>query len=134
MHENFVASGTAQEEHMPAIDHATLPVEPFRGGSTYQTLVGDAAGSTPVFVGIQTAPPGYRTALHSHPYLEVITVLDGEGEAWLEDTEGTVALRPGVSLVLPAGMKHWFAASGSTALRVMGIHAAPSRTVITHAE
>jgi quercetin dioxygenase-like cupin family protein len=119
---------------MPAIIHADIPVEPFRGGSTYQTVVGDKAGSTPVFIGIQTAPPGYRTQLHSHPYMEIITVLEGEGEAWSEDIGGVVALRPGVSLVLPAGVKHWFAATGTSPLKVMGVHAAPGRTVVVHGE
>jgi len=119
---------------MPAIEHAKLPSEPFRGGSTYQTVVGDAEGSTPVFIGIQTAPPGYRTALHSHPYMEVITVLEGEGEAWLEDTEGTVAMKPGLTLVLPAGVRHWFSATGSAPLRIMGVHAAPHRTVVVHGD
>lgn len=119
---------------MPVVDHAKLPAEPFRGNSTYQTVVGDAAGTTPVYVGIQTAPPGYRTALHSHPYLEVITVLEGQGEAWLEDTDGVVQLRPGVSLVMPAGVKHWFCATGEAPLRIMGIHAAPARTVVVHEE
>ena len=117
---------------MPAITHADLPAEPFRGGSTYQTLVGNAAGTTPVFIGIQTAPPGYKTALHTHPYMEIITVLEGEGEAWLEDTEGIVALKPGVTLVLPAGVKHWFGATGTQPLRIMGVHAAPQRTVELH--
>jgi quercetin dioxygenase-like cupin family protein len=117
---------------MPVLVHDELPDEPFRGGSTYRTLVGSAEGSTPVFIGIQTAPPGYKTALHSHPYLEVITVLEGEGEAWLEDTAGLVALRPGVSLVMPAGTKHWFRATGTAPLRVMGTHASPSRQVIVH--
>lgn len=117
---------------MPAIVHAELPVEPFRGNSTYQTLVGNADGSAPVFIGIQTAPPGYRTALHSHPYMEIITVLEGEGEAWLADTEGIVALRPGMSLVLPAGVRHWFGATGTFPLRIMGIHAAPQRQVMVH--
>ena len=122
------------EQHMPAIRHADIPVEPFRGGSTYQTVVGDAAGTTPVFIGIQTAPPGYRSALHSHPYMEIITVLEGEGEAWLADTDGIVALKPGMTLVMPAGMKHWFAATGTTPLRIMGVHAAPRRTVDVHVE
>ena len=117
---------------MPAIEHAKLPVEPFQRGSTYQTLVGNTDGTTPVFIGIQTAPPGYRSALHSHPYMEIITVLDGEGEAWLEDTAGLVALKPGMSLVLPAGVRHWFGATGTSDLRIMGVHAAPQRTVVVH--
>ena len=117
---------------MPAIVHADLPVEPFRGGSTYQTLVGDKAGTTPLFIGIQTAPPGYRTAVHSHPYMEIITVLEGEGEAWTEDGGEIVALKPGMSLVLPAGVKHWFATSGDAPLRIMGVHANPARIVEVH--
>lgn len=119
---------------MPAIEHASLPAEPFRGGSTYQTLVGDSNGSTPVFIGIQTAPPGYRTALHSHPYMEIITVLEGEGQAWMEDTPEVVTLRPGVSLVLPEGMKHWFSATGDKPLRIMGVHANSRRAVVVHDE
>jgi hypothetical protein len=26
-------------------------------------------------------PPGYKTPLHAHPYMETITVLEGQGEA-----------------------------------------------------
>ena len=44
---------------------------------TYQTLVGDTEGSTPVRVGIQTSPPGYATPIHSHPYMEILTILEG---------------------------------------------------------
>ena len=119
---------------MPAIVHADLPAELMRNGSTYQTVVGDKAGTTPVFIGIQTAPPGYKTQLHSHPYMEIITVLEGEGEAWLEDTGAVVALRPGMSLVMPAGMKHWFSSTGDKPLRIMGVHASPFRTVEVHGE
>lgn len=119
---------------MPVIVHADIPREAFRGNSTYQTLVGDSMGSTPIFMGLQTAPPGYRTALHSHPYMEIITVIEGEGEAWLEDTDGIVALRPGVTLVLPAGMKHWFGATGEAPLRIIGVHANGRRIVETHDE
>jgi quercetin dioxygenase-like cupin family protein len=123
-----------RERPVPAIIHADLQSEPMRNGSTYQTLVGDKAGTTPVFIGIQTAPPGYRTQLHSHPYMEIVTVLEGEGEAWLEDTGGVVALRPGMSLVMPAGMKHWFSATGDRPLRIIGVHASPQRTVEVHGE
>ena len=35
---------------MPIIHHSDVPVEPFAGGATYQTIVGDAEGSTPVRV------------------------------------------------------------------------------------
>lgn len=119
---------------MPIVQHAEVAAEPFKGGATYQTLVGDSDGTTPVRIGIQTSPPGYRTPLHSHPYMEVITVLEGRGEAWIEGTAGNVILEPGVTLVLPAGVKHWFAATGAAPLRTYGVHASPQRIVDVHGE
>lgn len=117
---------------MPVIDHSQVSHEPFRGGATYQTLVGSDDGTTPVRIGIQTSPPGYRTPLHSHPYLEVITVLEGRGEAWIEGNDAIVAMEPGVTLVLPANVRHWFAAKGGQPLKTYGVHASARRIVDVH--
>ena len=38
--------------------------------------------------GIQTSQPGYETRVHSHPYVEVLTVIEGRGEAWLDGGAG----------------------------------------------
>lgn len=119
---------------MPVIQHDQVSHEPFRGGATYQTLVGKDDGSTPVRIGIQTSPPGYRTPLHSHPYMEVITVLEGAGEAWIEGSDQRVALSPGVTLVLPANVRHWFAATGEAPLKTYGVHASSKRIVDVHAQ
>jgi quercetin dioxygenase-like cupin family protein len=117
---------------MPVVHHNDVPLEAFRGGASYQTLVGDDQGSTPIRVGIQTSPPGYRTPLHSHPYLETITVLEGEGEAWVEDNNQQVNLHPGVTLVLAPNVKHWFRAAGAHPLVTYGVHASPRRIVDIH--
>ena len=69
---------------MPIINIEDVRIEEFETGRSYQTLVGDEEGSTPVRVGIQTSPPGYSTGTHSHPYMEFITVIEGIGEAWIE--------------------------------------------------
>ena len=119
---------------MPVVELENVPREPFKGGATYQTLVGDQAGSTPIRVGIQTSPPGYRTSLHSHPYMETLTVLEGEGEAWLADQSDTVKLRPGTTLVFPAHLRHWFGATGDKPLITLGVHASPTRIVNIHAD
>jgi len=119
---------------MPVVSDAQVPDESFRGGATYKTLVGGEGSSSPVTIGIQTCPPGYKTALHSHPYQEVIMVIEGEGEAWTAETGRTVALVAGITLVLPAGVRHWFRASGSTPLRIYGVHASPKRVVTVHEE
>lgn len=114
---------------MPVVHHSEVPRETLRSGMTYQTLVGDERGSTPVRVGIQVSAPGYKTALHSHPYMEVITVLDGKGEAWIEGDDQTIAIAPGTTLVVPANRKHWFRATGDTPLTTYGVHASPHRIV-----
>ncbi|MFM9845983.1 MAG: hypothetical protein ACKVP3_02335 [Hyphomicrobiaceae bacterium] len=81
---------SASARPMPIVKLSDIPHEPFKGGATYQTIVGDRQGSTPIRVGVQTSPPGYKTALHSHPYVETVTVLEGQGEAWLDDGSNVV--------------------------------------------
>jgi quercetin dioxygenase-like cupin family protein len=117
---------------MPVVKIANVPSEPFKGGATYQTIVGDHTGSTPIRVGLQTSPPGYKTALHSHPYLETVTVIEGEGEAWLEGSDRVISLEPGTTLVLPANVRHWFGATGNKPLVTLGVHASPHRIVNIH--
>jgi|TARA_B100000959_G_scaffold97401_1_gene103190 quercetin dioxygenase-like cupin family protein len=114
---------------MPIINIDEVEKQPFPGGATYQTIVGDDAGSTPIRLGLQISEPGYSTGTHSHPYLEVITVVEGTGEAWLEGKAGVTPIKPGVTLVLPAGLKHGFRATGTGPLKTYGVHASPDRLV-----
>ena len=103
---------------------------PFSPDSFYQLLVGDDDGSTPVRVGIQTAEPGYAAGLHSHPYLEIIHVLEGAAEAWVEGQEDRpVRLERGDTIALPPDVPHSFRVAGDSVLRILGIHASPSRIV-----
>lgn len=117
---------------MAIVHHDDVPLESFPGGATYRTLVGDDAGSTPLRTGIQVSPPGYATPSHSHPYLEVVTILDGAGEAWVEGEDATVALAPGVTLVLAPGQVHGFRVTGDAPLTTYGVHASPRRIVDIH--
>ncbi|MBI1848552.1 MAG: nuclear transport factor 2 family protein [Candidatus Rokubacteria bacterium] len=114
---------------MPVIEHADAPLQPFPGGATYRTLVGDDEGSTPVRIGIQTSPPGYATPEHSHPYVEILTILDGTGEAWMDGAEGVIPLRAGMTLVLPADVAHGFRVTGHAPLVTYGVHSSPHRIV-----
>ena len=68
---------------MPIVDLKNISKQQFPNGATYQTIVGDEAGSTPVRVGVQISPPGYSTGTHSHPYMEIVSIIEGEGEAWM---------------------------------------------------
>lgn len=70
--------------------------------------------------------------MHSHPYLEILTVLEGQGEAWMEGADNLTSLGPGVTLVLPTNLKHWFRATGDRPLITYGVHASPHRVVNIH--
>ncbi len=118
---------------MPVVVHDNVPFDPFAAGATYRTLVGDDLGSTPLRIGIQTSSPGFRTPLHSHPYLEAVTVLEGEGEAWIQGSE-PFPIAPGMTLVFPPHVRHWFRATGERPLKTYGVHASPHRIVIVHDE
>lgn len=111
------------------IHHDAVNREEFPGGATYQTLVGDEAGSTPVRCGIQTSPPGYATPNHAHPYVEIVTVLEGTGEAWIDGEAEGIEIGPGMTMVFPAHTAHGFRVTGETSLVTYGIHSSPDRIV-----
>ena len=115
---------------LTVIRHAERPTVECPGGATYQPIIGDDTGaSMPIRTGIQTSLPGYQTRLHSHPYVEVLTVLEGRGEAWLDGQDGVVPLEPGVSIAFPANRVHGFRTVGDQALVTYGVHASGKRIV-----
>jgi mannose-6-phosphate isomerase-like protein (cupin superfamily) len=98
--------------------------------SHYQPIIGDEAGRTPLRTGIQTARPGYVAPVHSHPYLEVLHILDGIAEAWIDGQEDrAVVLRKGDTIALPPHTPHSFRVVGDQELRLLGTHASPIRIV-----
>jgi quercetin dioxygenase-like cupin family protein len=112
------------------IREAERAVVDFPGGATYRTLIGDDNGADiPIRTGIQTSQPGYQTRVHSHPYVEVLTVIEGRGEAWLDGETGTIAMEPGVTISIPAGRAHGFRVIGDQRLVTYGIHTFPKRIV-----
>jgi quercetin dioxygenase-like cupin family protein len=111
---------------MPAaltvIRHADRPTVTLPGGAAYQPIIGDDTGAgLPIRTGIQTSQPGYATPPHSHPYAEILTVIEGRGEAWLDGEEGVVMMEPGVTIAVPANRVHAF--------RVVGVHTNGKRIV-----
>jgi mannose-6-phosphate isomerase-like protein (cupin superfamily) len=98
--------------------------------SEYRPIIGDDDGTTPLRTGIQMAQPGYQAPLHSHPYLEILHILEGTAEAWMEGGEGTpVVLEPGDTLAIPPDTLHSFRVRGDRMLRLLGTHASPKRIV-----
>jgi mannose-6-phosphate isomerase-like protein (cupin superfamily) len=115
---------------MVLIRHSKRPELMFPGGARYCPVIGDDNGAgLPVRTGIQTSPPGYCTAVHSHPYVETLMVLDGRGEVWLDGEAERVAMEPRVTVVLPAHRPHAFRVVGDRPLVTFGIHTFGKRIV-----
>ena len=114
-----------RESERPEVQFVGAP-----GTATYRTIIGDDTGAgLPIRTGIQTSAPGYQTRVHSHPYVETLTVMSGRGEAWLDGEPGMIALEPGVTVVLPADRPHAFRALGDEPLVTLGIHTFGKRIV-----
>jgi quercetin dioxygenase-like cupin family protein len=117
-------------ETLTVIREDERPVVTFVGGATYRPIIGEDTGAgVPLRTGIQTSPPAYATRLHSHPYVETLTVIEGRGEVWLDGEAGTVAMEPGVTIVIPADRVHGFRVLGERNLVTLGIHASGKRIV-----
>jgi mannose-6-phosphate isomerase-like protein (cupin superfamily) len=98
--------------------------------STYQLIIGDDEGTTPVRTGIQTAQPGYQAPVHQHPYVEILHILDGAAEAWIDGREGeAVVLKKGDTMAIPPDTPHSFRVVGGETLRLLGTHTSPKRIV-----
>jgi quercetin dioxygenase-like cupin family protein len=112
------------------IRHSERPELTFPGGARYCPVIGDDNGAgVPMRTGIQTSPPGYATRPHSHPYVELLTVLEGEGEAWVDGEAGVIRLEPGVTVAVPANRVHGFRTLGDKPLVTFGIHSSEKRIV-----
>lgn len=113
-----------------AIREDEQPLVDFVGGATYRAIISDETGAgLPIRTGIQTSPPGYATRLHSHPYVETLTVIEGHGEAWLDGEDAVVAMAPGITVVIPANRVHGFRTIGDRNLVTLGIHTFGKRIV-----
>lgn len=99
------------------IVHTEAPVTPSPSGLPTRYLVDAALGSLDIFVAEQWLQPGDRVLLHTHPRDEVLVFQSGAGDARLDDTSVTIG--GGVTLFVPAGVRHGFRNSGAVPLHVL---------------
>jgi len=115
---------------MKVIRLADTDVVKFGRDAVYQLILGDDEGTTPIRTGIQTSEPGYVAPVHSHPYMEVLHILDGVAEAWMDRRENEkVLLEKGDTIALPPNVPHSFRVVGDQPLRLLGTHVSPKRIV-----
>ena len=109
---------------------AETEIVKFGPDAVYQPIIGDEAGTTPVRTGIQTSQPGYVAPMHSHPYVEILHILEGTAEAWLEGQEDQpIRLEVGDTIAIPPETPHSFRVVGDRPMRLLGTHASPKRIV-----
>jgi mannose-6-phosphate isomerase-like protein (cupin superfamily) len=115
---------------MKRIRLADTEIVKFSPDAVYQLIIGDDEGTTPIRTGIQTSQPGYIAPVHSHPYMEVLHVLEGTAEAWMDGRENDkVRLEKGDTIALPPNVPHSFRVVGDQPLRLLGTHVSPKRIV-----
>jgi mannose-6-phosphate isomerase-like protein (cupin superfamily) len=108
---------------MRIIDHDSWPREAWRDGVETRMLASAANGTAQLCLFEQWCSPGHGAPTHLHAVEEVLTVLQGQAEIWIEAETGQ--LKAGQSLVVPAGLRHGFRNSGDTVLHVRATLAAP---------
>jgi quercetin dioxygenase-like cupin family protein len=98
-------------------------VERWRPGVETRMLVSASNGAAELCIFEQWIEPGTGAPTHAHPVEEVLTVLEGEAEMWLDETRMVVSA--GQTLIVPAGRKHGFRNAGTATLHVHAVLASP---------
>jgi quercetin dioxygenase-like cupin family protein len=108
---------------MQVIDPRDTPPEQWRPGVETRMRVSAVNGTAQLCIFEQRIAPGNGAPTHSHPVEEVLTVLSGEAEMWMDDFRAIVSA--GRSLIVPAGRSHGFRNSGTATLHIHAVLAAP---------
>jgi len=108
---------------MRIIDHASQTREEWRAGVMTRMQVSAVTGSAQLCMFQQWCDPGKGAPTHLHAVEEILTVLEGEAQVWIEDEHANLAA--GQSIVVPAGRKHGFRNTGTGTLHVQATLAAP---------
>jgi quercetin dioxygenase-like cupin family protein len=109
--------GQALASDLQASDLQDCDVET-TGDRKFRVLFGPGRGCSTATQFVGEIPPG-RAPEHSHPYDELVLILDGAGIAHVGGADHV--LSPGTCLHLPPGLRHCLENDGSTMLRVLGV-------------
>jgi len=108
---------------MRIIDHERQSCEEWRAGVITRMRVSAVTGAMQLCIFEQWCEPGCGAPTHLHAVEEVLTVLDGQAEFWIEHERQAVSA--GQSVIVPAGCHHGFRNTGATTLHVQSTIAAP---------
>jgi quercetin dioxygenase-like cupin family protein len=105
------------------LTHSDQPREEWRAGVATRMHVSARNGATQLCIFEQWVAPGAGAPTHQHPVEEVLTVLAGQAEVWINKEH--LELSAGQSLVVPAGRDHGFRNVGPAPLHVHAVLASP---------
>ena len=71
-------------------------------------------------IGLVSFRPGGRTKWHTHPWEQVLVIVDGKGIVADESAEYVVV--PGDVVAIPTGEKHWHGATETTGMTHVAIN------------
>jgi quercetin dioxygenase-like cupin family protein len=108
---------------MRIVDHARQDQEQWRPGVLTRMRASALTGSAQLCVFEQWCDPGCGAPTHLHAVEEVLTVLEGQADVWVNEDHAT--LSAGHSVIIPAGHKHGFRNAGETTLHMEAILAEP---------
>ena len=100
------------------------PREEWRKGVLTRMRVSAANGGTQLCLFEQWCEPGHGAPTHLHAVEEVLHVLTGEADVWVERAARDADIRAS-SMIVPAGVKHGFSNSGTSELHIQSTLAAP---------
>ena len=104
---------------MRVIAHSDQPLEEWRVGVSTRMHVSAVNGATGLCIFDQWVAPAMGAPTHSHPVEEVLMVVSGEADMWIDETH--VVVSSGSSLIVPAGKKHGFRNIGPSTLHIHAI-------------
>src|SRR5262245_20146943 len=108
---------------MHVVDHERQSREEWRAGVMTRMRISAVTGSMQLCVFEQWCEPGCGAPTHLHAVEEVLTVLDGQAEIWVEEERAIVPA--GQSVLIGAGHRHGFRNAGTAILHIEAILAAP---------
>jgi mannose-6-phosphate isomerase-like protein (cupin superfamily) len=101
---------------MEVLNHADYPLEQWREGVMTQMRMSYLLGSRQLCIFDQFCDPGLGAPTHVHAVEEVLEVISGSAEIWVNDGRSVVSANQ--SVLIPAGASHGFRNTGTEGLHV----------------
>lgn len=108
---------------MKIVDLERQPAEEWRPGVRTKMRASALNGAAQLCMFEQWCDPGHGAPTHLHAVEEVLHVLAGQADVWIDNAHAT--LIAGQLAIVPAGRKHGFSNNGTAVLHIASTLAAP---------